>query len=258
DGMVGDRSWAIRDETRSQIEGARKLPGLLECEAHFVDIVEPGSTLPVPQITLPDGTQIAADAKDLPKRLTEFLGCDVTIWPRVDASNSTHYERAPFESSDMTAELRNVFARLEDEPLPDLGKLPPESLMAATLPGTYFDCFPIMLMSTTALDSLAAARPASQFDRRRFRANFVVDVGQGDGFPENEWIGKNLRIGEAVFEMATECPRCVMTTHAQNELPKDPGIMRALVQENGGNLGVYARVATPGLIREGDAVEITG
>ena len=256
DGLLGDRAWATRDETRAQIEGARRLPQLLNCAARFRESVEVGSPLPTPEIALPDGATLRADAPEIATRLSEALGHKVTIWPRVPADQAEHYRRGAPDNEDMLEELRSIFARLPGEPLPDLGKLPQEVMASATLPGTYFDCFPLMLMSNTALTTLSSAMPESQFDRRRFRPNLVVEAGADKGFPENDWVGRRLRIGEAVLQVAVECPRCVMTTHAQGELPKDPKIMRTLVKENGGNLGVYASIETPGEVREGDSIEI--
>ena len=47
-----------------------------------------------------------------------------------------------------------------------------------------------------------------------------------------------------------------MTTHGFDALPKGPGIMRALVQANNGDLGVYASIVEPGEIRVGDTLEL--
>jgi MOSC domain-containing protein YiiM len=49
-----------------------------------------------------------------------------------------------------------------------------------------------------------------------------------------------------------------MVTLPVEELPKDPRIMRTLVREAGGNLGVYAKVAEPGRVAVGDPVELLG
>jgi MOSC domain-containing protein YiiM len=43
-----------------------------------------------------------------------------------------------------------------------------------------------------------------------------------------------------------------MVTQPFSDLPKDPAIMRALVQQAEGNLGVYARIRTAGEISRGD------
>jgi MOSC domain-containing protein YiiM len=49
-----------------------------------------------------------------------------------------------------------------------------------------------------------------------------------------------------------------MTTRGFAELPRDPSVMRSLVTETGGILGVYASVEQPGRVRAGDSVELLG
>jgi hypothetical protein len=47
-----------------------------------------------------------------------------------------------------------------------------------------------------------------------------------------------------------------MTTHGFADIPRDPGVMRTLVKEAGGNLGVYAQIEVAGAIRTGDPIEV--
>jgi MOSC domain-containing protein YiiM len=47
-----------------------------------------------------------------------------------------------------------------------------------------------------------------------------------------------------------------MTTLAQGDLPKDPGILRTAAQHNQVNVGVYASVLQGGEIRRGDTVRL--
>jgi len=256
DGLRGDRSWATRDEQRGGIEGGRKLPGLLNCSARFGEPVPAEGPLPVPEIELPGGQRISANAPDAAKKLSEVAGRELTLWPRLPAENEDHYRRGSPDHEDLMAELRGIFGRLEEEPLPDISKFPPEVMFSSTLPGTYFDCYPLFLLTRASLDTMAARQPDSVFDARRFRPNILLESDEADGFPENAWVGKQLRVGEAVFDVVMECPRCLVTTHPIGELPKDPKVMRALVKENGGNLGIYAWVTTPGVVREGDVVEL--
>ncbi len=65
-----------------------------------------------------------------------------------------------------------------------------------------------------------------------------------------------MQIGEATLQIKVICPRCVMTTHGFEDLPKDPKVMRALVRETGGNLGVYASVEKAGRVRAGDSLAL--
>ena len=76
-------------------------------------------------------------------------------------------------------------------------------------------------------------------------------------FVENAWIGHTLAIGDQVrLNITGPCPRCVMTTLSQGDLPKDPGILRTAAQHNQVNVGVYAAVLRGGTIRRGDPLRL--
>lgn len=253
DGVPGDRAWAVRDEVRGGIRGAKKIPALMALRARFPR--EPTEPDEAPEIALPDGTRLAADAADAAARVSEAVGHPVTLWPRLPADRLEHYRRGAPDHGDMLAELRDIFGRRQDEPLPDLSAFPPEILEYESPPGTYFDAFPLLLLTTASLKELARRAPDSRVDVRRFRPNIVVETPAGvSGFVESGWEGRRLRLGEAVLELTIGCPRCVMITHGFDDLPRDPGLMRTVVRGAGGNLGVYARVATPGSVRVGDTL----
>lgn len=138
--------------------------------------------------------------------------------------------------------------------------------LASPVPvGSFFDLFPVSVLSTSTLEQLKAVRPQSHFDERRFRMNVVVQT-KTPGFLENEWVGHELGIGDTVrLNVALRDPRCVMTTLAQDDLPKDVEILRTLARHNRvqvGDIGqfpcagVYAVIAAPGTVRAGDRVRL--
>ena len=68
---------------------------------------------------------------------------------------------------------------------------------------------------------------------------------------------QTLAIGDEVrLHITGPCGRCVMTTLAQGELPPDSGILRTAVQQNQGQVGVYATVVQGGTMRCGDRVRL--
>ena len=255
-GLPGDRAWAIRDEVRGGIRGAKKLPALMKLSARFATTPLPGASSSA-EILFPDGSRGSTGDTDINDRLSEALGNPVSLWPLLPANALEHYRRGAPTHEDLESELRAIFGRETGEPLPDLSRLPPELFEFESPPGTYFDAFPLLLLTSTSLASMQARAPTSIFDVRRFRPNFLIsDVPSSDPFPEQEWRAKRIRIGKATVQITVECPRCVMVTHGFDDLPKDPGVMRALVKEAGGNFGVYATVDEPGLVCTGDPVEL--
>lgn len=257
EGMEGDRSWATRDEERGGIRGAKKIGGLMRLAARYVDAEPaPGSTV---EITLPDGSTVRSDEPVIDERISAALGHRVSLWPLQPPTDLDHYRRGAPDSTDMLTELRAVFGREGDEPLPDLSIFPPVIMEFESPPGTYLDAFPLLVMSTSALRSLAAALPDSAVDVRRFRPNLVVDTGDAEGHPEFAWVGKHLRIGEVVLRVVEACPRCVMVTREVGpDLPDDRAVLRHVVRDLDQNVGVYAEVVVPGLVRAGDQVVVDG
>lgn len=129
--------------------------------------------------------------------------------------------------------------------------------------GSFFDVFPLSILTTSTLSQFSAINRDSRFDLRRFRMNVIVETQQ-DGFVENDWVGHELGIGDGVeLDIALPDPRCVMTTLAQDDLPADSEVLRTLVGHNRiqvGDLGkfpccgVYASVTVPGTVKSGDRV----
>jgi MOSC domain-containing protein len=124
--------------------------------------------------------------------------------------------------------------------------------------GTFFDCAVIRMLTTTTLDRLRGLYPQGRFEVRRFRPNVVVETpSRAKDFVEDAWIGRTVRIGEEVqLAITGPCPRCVMITLSQGDLPKDSGILRTAAQHNQVNVGVYASVLRSGHVRRGDAIRL--
>ena len=247
-GIPGDRHWAIRDEERGGIRGGKKLPQLMRFGA--------ASGVGAPTITSPDGETKSASENGINDWLSAKLDHPVSLWPLLPSEQLEHYRRGPPDNEDFEAELRAVFDRLPHEPIPDLTPFI-EVLEYESLPGTYFDAFPLMVMSNQSLETMKKNNPGSEFDIRRFRPNLLIDcVGDDHPFPEQQWVGKQLLIGEVVLDIAHTCPRCSMVTQPLEELSQDAGIMRALVEQAEGNLGVYARVIQSGTVNVGDSARV--
>ena len=247
-GIVGDRHWAIRDIERGGIRGAKKIGELMQCAARRS---ENDSSVVV--ITLPNGNEVSSDSPDINRVLSDALGREVLLQALPIDNDIEHFRRGPADTDDMMQELRGIFGREDDEPLPDFSVFPPEVATLESPLGTHHDCWPLMVMTTSAMSALQQALPDSVIDVLRFRPSIMITTPESDGHPEFSWKGRTARIGSVVVEFLDPCPRCVMITRRITDaIPQDRAILRHVVRDLNQNVGVYARVLTPGVIAVDD------
>jgi uncharacterized protein YcbX len=252
-GIPGDRGWAVYDESRGGITGGKRVPQLRSLRAAYPDPPVAGAASPPAEIVFPDGARFRSDATDLVRRLSEHVGRPVSLRSLGPAGTESAPRLTMQDESDET--VRALMGLLRDEPMPDMSAFPPERLRLLRQ-GNFFDALPIHLLTSSTLRTLAQIAPESVWDVRRFRPNLVVATDGLGGYPEQEWIGRRVRVGTAEIEVVTGCPRCVMVTQPVDDVPQDHRIMRTLVRETGHTAGIYARVTGEGAVRVGDDIEV--
>lgn len=236
-GLLGDRAYALVDSSNRKVVSAknpRKWGSLFDFRAALAEHPRLGEKIPPARITLPDGTIVTSEQRDLNQILSSVLGREVTL-----------ATTAPKDPS-----LEEYWPDME-------GLAHRETVTEEAMPtGTFFDLAVVHLLTTGTIDRLRELYPQGRFEVRRFRPNIVVEPASGEKkFVENAWIGHTLTIGDEVrLSITGPCPRCVMTTLPQGDLPRDPRILRTAAQHNQVNVGVYAAVLRGGTIRRGDPV----
>ncbi|MBI5615795.1 MAG: MOSC domain-containing protein [Gammaproteobacteria bacterium] len=255
-GIAGDRAWAMRDETRREVQWGKRFPLLMQCRASYR--AEPdGATVPPVDITFPDGETIGSDDPAVHAKLSALFGIAARLWPLQPAANVAFYKRYKPDEAQFIQEIVAAFAREPGEPMPDLSQFPEVLMDHVAVPGTFFDNEELNLLTTASLAHLQRTEPAASWDVRRFRPNFLVETQHGiTGLAEQDWLGRRLRLGEVEITIAAPTPRCGMTVQPQGELACDRLILRTIVRAAAQNLGVGAHCATPGTVRVGDPVEL--
>jgi uncharacterized protein len=257
-GLLADRGWSIRDETKGELVVGKQIPLLLQCEARYRESPVDGE---IPHIVMrfPDGVELASDSADVNARLSGLLGTSVSLWPRQPATNLEFYRRksklarafgklaryrafraampALTSFGKANADLREAFSREPGEPVPDISTLPPEILEFNSPLGTNFNAFPIHALTTSSLEMMKRLNPEATWDVRRFRPNILIE-SEAKGLLESEWSGQKLRLGNVELRCEIPTVRCGMTIQAQGNLPKDPSILRSIVKDADQNLGI--------------------
>jgi uncharacterized protein YcbX len=241
-GLLGDRVYALVDSSDEKIATAknpRKWPNLFDFRASFIESPRISAKVPPVRITLPDGTITTTQQSDANQILSKALNRMVTV----KMTESGHGGSANAEEYWPDMEGLDHRDTVTDFALPE---------------STFFDCATVHLLTTATLDRLRELYPKGHFEVRRFRPNIVVKPTMVENnFVEHDWIGQMLGIGDEVrMSITGPCGRCVMTTLAQGDLPKESGILRTAVQHNQGHVGVYATVMRGGTIRRGDRLTL--
>ncbi|MGA9725780.1 MAG: MOSC N-terminal beta barrel domain-containing protein [Candidatus Binatus sp.] len=238
-GLLGDRSYALVDLATGKVVSAknpRKWPAMFAFRAAYVDPPDMHEGIPPVRITMPGGVSATSTQDNLDSLLSRALGASVSLQSKPPAS-----------------------PKLE-EYWPDIDNLAHRETVTeeAMPPATFFDGAVVHILTTATLKKLQSVYPQGSFEARRFRPNLIVEPhGTDEGFVENSWVGHTLGIGDQVrLKVTCVTGRCVMTTLAQGDLPRDLGILKAAVSANHANVGVYATVERGGVVRAGDALQV--
>ncbi|MEU4198399.1 MOSC N-terminal beta barrel domain-containing protein [Streptomyces sp. NPDC026294] len=246
-GLAGDRALALVHQVSGQVASAknpRLWRDLLKLRAEIID----GAV----RITLPSGRTVRSTDAHVDRTLSAHLGQSVTL---ADAPP----EKATLERSRPEEVLAaGAAAEVAHETLEIASQAPP---------GTFFDYAPLHLITRATLDRITELGPrATTVEAERYRPNVVIRT-EAAGFVENDWPGRELRIGdELTLRVVARTPRCAVPTLEHGRLPRDPDALRVPARHNrvvpmetmGPQpcAGVYAQVVRPGRMRQGDAVRL--
>lgn len=116
----------------------------------------------------------------------------------------------------------------------------------------------VTLLSTASLSALATATGEDAVDPRRFR--MLIGIDGVHAYEEDEWVGRRVRVGEAVVLPRGNVGRCAVTTQNPETGVRDLDTLRSIrsYRKDGTEpipFGVYGEVAEPGRVRLGDSVE---
>jgi uncharacterized protein len=213
-GVEGDRQWALFDVDTGFGLTARRVPELLQATARCT----PDGGV---EVLLPDGTATADDAT-----LSAWLGRAVALRPASATDGRPRYESP------------------DDDEAAAEGPVPGWHPWRGAA-GAFHDDpdFRVSLLSAATIGG---------WDRRRFRANLVLD-----GAGEDALVGRRVRCGDAELQVTGRIPRCVMVTRPQpGGIERDTAVLKTIHRERGGDLAVGALVARTGAVAPGDAVTV--
>jgi uncharacterized protein YcbX len=230
-GVEDDRRFCVVDETGRMLNGKR-LAALGTISAHF----EPGTDRL--ELTMADGTWVAG-AVEVSAPIA------VTIYGHQAAG---HVVEGPWAAA--LTERLGLPLRIVRFDAPGSGHDRAGSAAGATL------------LSLASLARLAdEAGVDTPVDPRRFR--MLIGIDGARAHEEDEWIGRRVRVGEAVVAPAGNVGRCVTTTRRPGTADSDLDTLELLARyrrdvpsSEALAFGIWARVERAGNIALGDDISV--
>jgi uncharacterized protein YcbX len=267
-GIVGDRAYAIRDRETGKVASAKhskRWPNLLDCRAAFVEPPGPGDELPQVRIELADGNSVLSDAADVDAVLSRFFGRDVELARAAQNGYTIDQYHPDLESYDPDGHRDEVVeAQLGAAFFSERG------LPSAVPEASFFDLYPLSVLTTSTLDQLGNLEPQSRFDVRRFRLNVIVDTPRVDSWRTDGSVARS----PSATTYSSPCPCQILVaacrafrrrTFRGTPSPQGPrppqqdrrrGCALPLRRGPRRRAGVYAVAEATGTVRKDDSVSL--
>ena len=162
---------------------------------------------------------------------------DLGSWARVRSPDGTE---TPLSDSAWLADLSRRLGR-------------PVRLQRSESAGESRD---LHLLSLSTLGFLERAYGRA-LETSRIRVNFLVDLHEGKAFGEDEWVGRQIRVGDGLFDVVGPS-RDGLLTGAGPEAGGDLRMIEGLLHVRGGDLGVRVRAVSGQRVRVGDPIALVG
>ena len=118
-----------------------------------------------------------------------------------------------------------------------------------------FDDGTISLIAASTIDAIGR-EVGMELDRRRMRANIVLETESTKALLEDDWVGATLMIGDAAVSITARDERCVMVNFDPDTGQQDARVMKTIVRMNDNYAGVYGAVTRAGAIHVGQIVHL--
>lgn len=236
-GIAGDRALALLDVETGRVATA-KHPRLWRSLLRFAATSGPAGVV----ISLPDGSVVGVADTGIDDLLSAALGRPVRLSSERPAGAVVE-RPAPEDVLDHGVDADVPFEFLE---------------IAQGSPGaTFVDYAPVHLITTATLERIGA-------EAQRYRPNLVV-ASSGAPYAENDWVGREIAVGEVRLRGILPTPRCSVPTLEHGDLPRAAHAVRVPLAENRVDVpgfgvlpcaGVYADVLSGGTIHRGDTLTV--